>query len=36
MLAAKLVQCIDKDLTEVPDADLYRYLPVFLASRAAS
>jgi protein required for attachment to host cells len=34
MLAAKLVQCIDKDLTKVPDTDLYRHLPVFLASQA--
>ncbi|WP_162918343.1 host attachment protein [Taklimakanibacter deserti] len=33
---AKLVDSIDKDLTKIPDSDLYRHLPVFLASKAAS
>jgi protein required for attachment to host cells len=33
-LAARLVKCIDKDLTKVPDGDLYRHLPVLLASHA--
>lgn len=36
MLTSKLVESIDKDLTKVPDGDLYRHLPVFLASRAAN
>jgi protein required for attachment to host cells len=35
-LASKLVESIDKDLTGIPDGDLYRHLPVFLASRAVS
>jgi protein required for attachment to host cells len=35
-LTAKLVESIDKDLTKIPDSDLYRHLPVFLASKAAS
>ena len=35
-LASKLVQSITKDLTKIPDADLYRHLPVFLVSNAAS
>jgi protein required for attachment to host cells len=35
-LAAKLVKCIDKDLTKIPDGDLYRHLPVFLVSPAAT
>ncbi len=35
-LTTKLVKSIDKDLTKIPDSDLYRHLPVFLASKAAS
>ncbi|WP_162914220.1 host attachment protein [Taklimakanibacter lacteus] len=35
-LAGKLAKCIDKDLTKVPDDDLYRHLPVFLAGQATS
>lgn len=35
-LAAKLVESIDKDLTKIPDSELYRHLPVFLASKTAS
>jgi protein required for attachment to host cells len=35
-LAAKLVDSIDKDLTKIPDSDLYRHLPVFLNTKAAS
>ena len=35
-LTAKLVETIDKDLTKIPDGDLYRHLPVFLLSKAAS
>ena len=34
-LAGKLVKCIDKDLTKIPDGDLYRHLPVLLFSQAA-
>ena len=33
---SKLVDSIDKDLTKIPDGDLYRHLPVFLNSKAAS
>jgi protein required for attachment to host cells len=35
-LAGKLIESIDKDLTKIPDVELYRHLPVFLASKAAS
>jgi protein required for attachment to host cells len=35
-LSSKLVESIDKDLTKIPDSDLYRHLPVFLATKAAS
>lgn len=35
-LAGKLVRCIDKDLTKVPDGNLYRHLPVLLFSQAAN
>jgi protein required for attachment to host cells len=35
-LAAKLVKCISKDLTKVPDSCLYLHLPVFLVSPAAT
>jgi len=35
-LVSKLVEAIDKDLTKIPDSELYRHLPVFLASKAAS
>jgi protein required for attachment to host cells len=35
-LASKLVESIDKDLTKIPDGELYRHLPVFLASKAAT
>ena len=34
--ASKLIDSIDRDLTKVPDSDLYRHLPVFLASKVAS
>jgi protein required for attachment to host cells len=34
-LTAKLAECIDKDLTKIPDENLYLHLPVFLASKAA-
>jgi hypothetical protein len=33
---AKLVECIDKDLTRIPDSDLYQHLPVFLVRQIAS
>jgi protein required for attachment to host cells len=36
VLTAKLVECLDKDLTKVPDGNLYRHLPVFLVSKTAS
>ena len=32
----RIIAEIDKDLTKIPDSDLYRHLPVFLASKAAS
>ena len=32
---SKLVDSIDKDLTKIPDSELYRHLPVFIASKAA-
>lgn len=32
-LAAKLARCINKNLTKVPDNDLYSHLPVFLVPR---
>jgi protein required for attachment to host cells len=35
-LASQLVDAIDKDLTKIPDGDLYRHLPVFIGSKAAS
>ena len=35
-LCSKLVDSIDKDLTKIPDSDLYRHLPVFLNAKAAS
>ena len=34
-LTAKLAECIDKDLTKIPDENLYLHLPGFLASKAA-
>jgi protein required for attachment to host cells len=34
-LSSKLVDFIDKDLTKIPDSDLYRHLPVFIISKAA-
>lgn len=33
-LTVKLAECIDKDLTKIPDGDLYRHLPVFLSTKA--
>lgn len=35
-IGPKLVECIDKDVTKVPDRDLYRHLPVLLMSRQAA
>lgn len=35
-LAAKLASRIDKNLTKVPDSDLYSHLPVFLPARRSS
>lgn len=35
-LAGKLVRCIDKDLTKVPDGNLHRHLPVLLFSQTAN
>jgi protein required for attachment to host cells len=35
-LIPKLIESVDKDLTKIPDSDLYRHLPVFLTSKAAS
>ncbi len=32
-IAAKVIRCIDHDLTKVPDAELGRHLPVFLVSQ---
>lgn len=35
-LTAKLARCINKNLTKVPDNDLYSHLPVFLVPRPAT
>lgn len=35
-LITKLIKTIDKDLTKIPDADLFRHLPEFLVSRAST
>lgn len=35
-LTNKLASCINKNLTRVPDSDLYSHLPVFLAPRPAT
>ena len=35
-IASKLAKCIDKDLTKVPDEDMYKHLPVMLVSEPAS
>jgi len=35
-ITGKLAKCIDKDLTKIPDEDLYKHLPVMLVSEPAS